>query len=109
MPSDSYGSGGGSCIGAPLGTPPGRLLCRAQDAAEAEVARRALDGLGLARGRAVAQAVARGAQVRAALDHHALEAVLRRGRAACAVLVAVLGRVRVGRPLPHVAADVGEP
>ena len=38
-------------------------------AAEADVARGGVDGLALARGRAVAQAVARRAQVRAALDH----------------------------------------
>ena len=92
MPKDSFGSGGGSFT-APPSTPCRRgRQTRAQDAAEAEVARGALDRLGLARRGAVAQAVARRAQVRAALDDHAREPVLRRGGAARAVLVLVLDR-----------------
>src|SRR6188472_3252309 len=45
------------------------------DAAKADVARRGVDRLALAGGRAIAQAVVRRAQMRAALDHLAREAL----------------------------------
>ena len=67
---------------------------RPHDAAEADVAGRRVDRLELARGRPVAQAVVRRAQVRAALDHPARDVLARRaGRAARA-----LGGVRGSPP-----------
>src|SRR5687768_13351057 len=65
--------------------------------------RRRVDGLGLARRRPVTEAIARGTEMRAALDHPALETVSRRGTAA-----SVRRRLteRVARPLPHVAGHV---
>ena len=71
--------------------------------------RRRVDLLRLPRGRPVAQAVVRGAQVRAALDHVAREAagLRRRRRAARGRRVARVGE-EVAGPLPHVAGHVVE-
>ena len=48
-----------------------RAFSASENAAEADVASRGVDGLGLSCGGAVAQAVVRGAQVGAALEHPA--------------------------------------
>src|SRR5207253_9886988 len=95
------------------------------DAAEAEVRGRGVDRLALAGGRAVAQAVVRGAQVRAALDHPARDgrprlagdqAVGRRGdprvAGGAAGVLNPLGRAGgevVAGPLPDIAGHVVEP
>src|SRR5687768_2804412 len=100
-------------------------LSSPDDAAEADVAGGGVDRLGVARGRAVAAAVARRAQVRAALDDLARNADCRLA-GVVAVLLApatrvcrdaavfqrsglVLRRIPVGRPLPDVADHVVEP
>src|SRR6266581_5288660 len=96
------------------------------DAAEADVRHAGVDHLRLARGGTVAEAVVRGAEVRAALDHLARDAELRLvrvvalglrddarvdGRAAAGLddLVGAGGDVPVARPLPDVARHVVEP
>src|SRR5215218_9496219 len=94
------------------------------DAAEADVARRRIHRLRMARGGAVAAAVARRAQVRAALDHLARDPDLRLARVVATglaptarVLRDAAGLRRVGfvpgcepvrRPLPDVADHVVE-
>src|SRR4029450_13246131 len=98
------------------------LGSRSDDAAKADVAGRGVDRLGLARGGAIAQAVVRSAQVRAALDHPprdvrsglSLDEALRlrrhprvRGSAARRPgRLGGAGRVPLARPLPRVAAHV---
>src|SRR3954447_1983895 len=77
-------------------------------AAEADVRRGRVDRLELAGGRAVAQAVVRRAQVRAALDHATRDVLTRLGRRAarpCGTVPPAL----VARPFPHVARHVDQP
>src|SRR5688572_17565808 len=94
------------------------------DATEANVARRRVDRLRVARGRPIAAAVAWRAEVRAALDDLARDLDRRLARVVAAGLAAaarvlgnaarlrrvgpVLWRVEIGRPLPHVADHVVE-
>ena len=85
---------------------------RAHDAAKADVRRRGVDRLALARGGAEAQAVVRRAQVRAALDHAPGDVLAgEHARRAARVLlrVAVGGGPVVRGPLPDVARHVVEP
>src|SRR5215207_11251266 len=75
-------------------------------AAEADVAHAGVDHLRPARGGAVAQAVAVGAQERAALDDLARDRELRLGGIPAGCLAAA---VPVRRPLPDVARHVEQP
>ena len=100
----------------------GRVNAFSPDAAEAEVACRCVDLLGMARSRPIASAIVRRAQVRAALDDLARDPDVRRGRVVAAVLAPaarvlrdaagfrrvafVLLRVPVGRPFPDVTNHV---
>ena len=94
---------------------------RVAHAAEPDVRRRRVVGLGRARRGPVAQAVLGGAQVRAALQHPARDARARLGGCRGEQVLAradvdrhlaghlVPRGVEVRRPLPHVARDVVEP
>src|SRR5437764_8702245 len=94
-------------------TDPGGLRVRLPDhAAEADVRGRGVDGLALPGCRSVAEAVVRRAQVGAALDHLAREALALTGewslrRAARPAARTPLLQV-VGRPLPDVTRHVVE-
>src|SRR5262245_23913698 len=86
-----------------------RLAClRADDAAEADMARGRIDRLALPGGRPVAQAVVRRAEMRAALDHLAWKPFPRQRLRRAAWRVGRLPVEPGGRPLPDVPRHVVE-
>src|SRR6266498_603766 len=115
-----------SCVTSWSANLPSRQRPPSHDATEADVAHARVDHLRLARRGTVAEAVVRGTEVRAALDHLARDAELRLvrvvalglrddarvdGRAAAGLddLVGAGGDVPVAGPLPDVARHVVEP
>src|SRR4051794_6269685 len=90
---------------------PLRHLLRADDATEAEMRRRGVDALRLPRGRPIAQAVIRRAEMRPTLDHVPRDVRPRPlGRSAAGALCRSARRGEaVARPLPDVAGHVVEP